>query len=666
MAKKKQKSSQRQITLPAEQITIAVVQSAIEQENSQKSLDLAKIYIKTHPGLEGETLLARAYELRIRKLHQSGLVQDAQKLIEIAKEKCPHSIDLFIEVQKETFHFPLTREEVFTIAPIVNSSFASAEKKEHFLHILKIGLHNPGYILECPALLDDSFLKREALIIQEAFEAVVNSLPETARIEKINKLSSISRHSPLSNWCLFIRALGAYHQNEDSRALDLLNHMPEISALSPAKTILTAKINKNNKPDGLSSHSTRALWKVLTPESPVSDWRDILQAIDSEQRRTLRNKVESFFHSNWISSPFMAREFSRSIVNHMIHADFFDGDTIDFLIDNLGRYYKEKSYAYIQLAIFNAMGPMCSPFNMEQVLHLDRDRKISLTAKEKAMILAMAGKFSASQSEDDCDFGILSIFSSKSATDYTKAVEYYTKACNLHPLSDYFLPLVLILEKAEKSTTEIEELLQNWKDSNPQDCAPLIHLFERAEKRDALQKAIKFLEQAEKIDPLNPKVRSARERLVWRLIKKHLEQKRFPQIEQDLKQIDITNLPPVKKAIFNSVVRFLAIIENRADPGPGDFHPVFSTLIMYHLCYSTDSPFKQLYDAVPLEDLDTMGKLEIYLNLRDALLSIGDIPNFPMAWFQKFPGWIMQAEPISEELLIRISQTILKMDSLIL
>ena len=185
-------------------------------------------------------------------------------------------------------------------------------------------------------------------------------------------------------------------------------------------------------------------------------------------------------------------------------------------------------------------------------------------------------------------------------------------------------------------------------------------MFEKAEKRNATQKAIKFLDKAEEIDPLNPKVRVARERLVWQIIKKHLEQCKYNLVEQDLKQINLAGLSPIKKALFASIPRFTQLVTSANDPGSGEIDPVLSTLLMHHLYTRSKFNQKTLQKTLPLPEMDTASKLEVYYNLRDALGSIDEIPLLPMDWFNRFPEWIMQAEPISQELLLRISRNILK------
>ena len=397
MASKKNSNDKKISTQTADP---ASIQAALDQENWQKALDLAKLYVKAHPGLEGESLLAKAYQLRIRKLHQSGLTQDAQNLIEVAKGKCPHHLSFFEDIQKETFHFPLTKDEVCKIIQSIHSSATNEDHKKHFREILSIGLNNPSHIIECPLLPEESPLKKEAVSIKLAFEAVTSSLPEKERITRIDKLSFVSRHSPLAYWCFFIRALDAYNQKDDKKALEFLNRIPIRSTLHSGKIVLSAKINNNSKPEGLSSHSTRSLWKALTPESPRSQWSDLIHTISSQPNRIIREKIKQFCQLDWVSEPFLIREITRSIIGYMVRFDVFDNDIFIYLNSNLARFFEKKSGLFIQLAIFEALGPQCDPDNLKATETITHEKKTLLSPKEHAAIFARLAKYSTPQDSE--------------------------------------------------------------------------------------------------------------------------------------------------------------------------------------------------------------------------------------------------------------------------
>jgi hypothetical protein len=66
----------------------------------------------------------------------------------------------------------------------------------------------------------------------------------------------------------------------------------------------------------------------------------------------------------------------------------------------------------------------------------------------------------------------------------------------------------------------------------------VLHLMQAAEKSNALKKAFKLMEQAERLDGLNPEVRKARLRLLISLATRHLQQKKTRLAEPELRQIE--------------------------------------------------------------------------------------------------------------------------------
>jgi hypothetical protein len=66
----------------------------------------------------------------------------------------------------------------------------------------------------------------------------------------------------------------------------------------------------------------------------------------------------------------------------------------------------------------------------------------------------------------------------------------------------------------------------------------VLHLMQSAEKRNALKRAFKLMEQAEFLDGLNPDVRKARLRLLISLATKHLQQKKIHLAEPELRQME--------------------------------------------------------------------------------------------------------------------------------
>ncbi len=641
-----------------EAVTKEKVLDAIHQSNSKKAIELAKMYMKENPGQEAESITAQAYQLRIQHLQKAGLVQDAKNLIEVAKEKCPSYRSLFDSVKQETFHFPLSKDDVSIIAKKINVSSCDKQTQTQLMNVLKLGLANPAHLVECPDLPQDSSLKKEAGIVQNALKAVADDGSENERKEYLEQLSRIPRRSPLAPWCFFIRALDAYHHAKDSECKVLLARIPDNSILKPVQFLLESKIDKKVRPEGLSSRPTRELWKSLTPESPRSQWRDFIKSVESKQKKGIRDKIQTILNSKWLTSPIIIREFNRSVFNVMDSEDIFDKGVNTILLIHLTRFYGERAKMFFHLDSIISTGSLSPDFVAEDLEEFLSEWKHCLFPKEQAAVYARAAEFA--QIEESSVFPFSFLFSPK-PVNHSNSIRLYKRACQLDPNPDYFNPLISLMQKANKKSTELEKMLVKWQKTCPQDSTPLIYLYENAEKRSALQKAMKYLEEAEQVDRLNPSVRNARERLVWSLIQKHLQQKKCHLVERDLKQLDSLELTPLKRSLFDGVKRFVAIVQDKNDPGLEERHPLFDAILFRNLAFFSTLKSDNWLDKIePLENLDTEEKLAIYYNMRYLFKGLNGELRIYKAWHNRIPQWIAAVEPISENLLIQISSDILQ------
>jgi hypothetical protein len=112
---------------------------------------------------------------------------------------------------------------------------------------------------------------------------------------------------------------------------------------------------------------------------------------------------------------------------------------------------------------------------------------------------------------------------------FLKPYELLERACEADPCAEYFHRW---LEEARRlNPRQAEFVAIRWRVKFPRDAAPLLYLMEAAEKTNALQRAFKWMKEAERVDGLNPDVRRARLRLLVSLAIRHL-QKRKPHLAQ--------------------------------------------------------------------------------------------------------------------------------------
>jgi hypothetical protein len=130
------------------------------------------------------------------------------------------------------------------------------------------------------------------------------------------------------------------------------------------------------------------------------------------------------------------------------------------------------------------------------------------------------------------------------------------RACDADPCAENFQRWLRLAEEASPATGDL--VAERWSAALPRDIPPLLHLMQSAEKRNALQKAFKFMERAEQIDGLNPEVRRARLRLLVSMAVRHLREKKPKLAAKELLQIE--SLPQARqddRPAFVNALRFV-------------------------------------------------------------------------------------------------------------
>jgi hypothetical protein len=90
----------------------------------------------------------------------------------------------------------------------------------------------------------------------------------------------------------------------------------------------------------------------------------------------------------------------------------------------------------------------------------------------------------------------------------------------------------------QQASDRSDLVAERWVAALPHDIPPVLHLMQSAERTNALKRAFKLMEHAERLDGLNPDVRRARLRLLISLATRHLQQKKTHLAEPELEQIE--------------------------------------------------------------------------------------------------------------------------------
>ncbi len=113
----------------------------------------------------------------------------------------------------------------------------------------------------------------------------------------------------------------------------------------------------------------------------------------------------------------------------------------------------------------------------------------------------------------------------------------YKKSVSIRPDSGVYRKWLNYKLDLEDFTKEADEVARRWHSDLPNEVEPVLYLAESAEDRGAFTKALKFLQQAEALDGLDPKVKKARVRLVLNKFFRHLRERKTHLAAKDINEL---------------------------------------------------------------------------------------------------------------------------------
>jgi hypothetical protein len=113
----------------------------------------------------------------------------------------------------------------------------------------------------------------------------------------------------------------------------------------------------------------------------------------------------------------------------------------------------------------------------------------------------------------------------------------FERACSIDPHREAFEQW-LNWARQESDWRVANHVAERWHRAIPNHSQPLLYLMESAERRGALNKATAFLEQAQRLDAVNPEVRRAALRLLVAQTGRHLRQRKPHLVEQDVAALE--------------------------------------------------------------------------------------------------------------------------------
>ncbi|MGD9289890.1 MAG: hypothetical protein PVG74_19890, partial [Desulfobacterales bacterium] len=527
----------------------------ISNGKAKAALSKAKSYHKRLGTPESEKVLVNAYIARIYEMCTVGFIVEAKTLLKLIRERYRCADSDLIELNGLIF---LREGKIDELVGPLSDPGCLPDQKTAIEKIVKNELVDLGSLARSKVLPTGHPFKTAALAAWEAFAKVTSGVVSDEEIA----LPGISRRSPLAPWKILIRALAAFYRHEDEICEKHLNAVDPESAPGRLVPLIRQLIAGQSKV-GLGKNASLLAEKVIGTNKTT---RNALQKLDAalaaNQPRKLLKAVRKTLEVCQQSRPELVDRLKQhvSIRSWMLNLDAEDVNRA------LGGPSLKNAYFWL----LHARAADLKGDHLWACALLEEFRKHALYEgwfSEKSIEVSViylymadlldrlpAEDFEWLQSRFKREFtGFESYYHGQPASvkealreDYPGAAamyflypeRLYRLASEIDPAADTFRRWLEWVENQNSHWKQCDSVALAWHAALPEDTRPLLYLMKSAEKRNALKKALGYLEKAERLDGLNPDVKKARLRLMTATAIRHLKQKKTHLAQKDITEIE--------------------------------------------------------------------------------------------------------------------------------
>ncbi len=544
----------------------------------------AKTYHGESPSAQSETLLVDAYFARIDAFGPE-MAREAMALVELVEARYPSAKARLPDVRaKLEARFGLFDE---LLAPL-----AASDPSPETIHRIEAAIGSEvsdlPALARCARLPADHPLRVAASSAWEAFCAVTRGRVEDEALT----LPEISRRSPLAPWKHLIRAIACYYVRDDEGCEKFARAIDPASA--PARIVAALRaLLRSNVADQKANDAGPLVSQVGGDSTAL---RQALHGLDQalaegKQRKCLKAIRETIRQCEKTRPELVAE-----LRQHIFARSFVTNIPIENVKAALGgpSLHNASQWRLIALALEpedtilacafwdefrrhaihekwfseGGLGEAALYLRMtELLLRMDRDTRKRL-AESFARDFVGCERFYEDQPE--------SVRAAASLTTppdayFVELEELFERAARCDPHPETFRSW-LSWAREEPGWKAAEKAALSWHHARPQDTTPLLELMQACEKRNALKKALGFLEKAEQVDRVNPEVRRARLRLTTATAVRHFEQRKLGLAMKDIEQLD--GLPQTRSGDRRALVPAFQWVSSsiKEDGCAADFH----------------------------------------------------------------------------------------------
>src|ERR1035438_9490221 len=531
----------------------AQVEQLIANGKAGVAVDIAKQVHKRFGNAASEALLVDAYVARISELAERKLDVEASELLDRVRERYPTSKD---RLREAAATLKARGGDMQALLELLADPSLPAETHAVIETRIRGDAGDPALVARCEALPPGHPLRAAAGAVAGALEAVTSGPVAAESLA----LPEISRHSPLAPWKMLLRAIHAFYGHQDEPCEKYLAAIEPTAAASRLVPAVRAMIGQKQK----LTPAAEALVKLTG--GGFAALRTTLvtldQALDKKnQTLALQETGKAVTLCKQVCPGLLER-----LKQHISVRAMMAGAKADRVSAAMGGPSLKNAYFWRLLARAYEETPgdpvaiplACSVWE-EFRRHAVHEKWFPANGPEIATLYVHMADLWRRISEDDRDH-VAHRFASTfrgHREDYAgqppqiRALMpapgpqklYYVspdglleRACEADPCAENFQRWLHWVKQNDPGRGIF--VADRWIAALPQDIPPVLHLMQSAEQSNALKKAFKLMEQAERLDGLNPEVRRARLRLLISLATRHLQQKKTHLAEPELRQIE--------------------------------------------------------------------------------------------------------------------------------
>ncbi len=531
------------------------IRELIAGRHSKDALQLAKELHKRESTAESESLLVEAYRVRIEDLIKSRMTVEAKSLLAIVRERFPKAAPRLAEIELDLCVLDGRLDGI--VGPLRNPALADGER-ERIESLIRQRIHDLPALASVPSLPPEHPLRIAASALTTALQAVTGGPAN----DDLLTLPQVARRSPLASWKALVRAIACYYRHEDVECRKWLGAISGDSVPARLVPALNAMLGeKNGAPfspaesrliaaAGDRGAALRSALAALESALAAKKKQPILDAVrtvmaasigaDSALRERLRQHiaVRCFMqhirpgaaHSALGGMPRLDAYFYRLLARSLEEAgDAEDSGEAVIVWEQFRREaIREKWFAAGGLE--------------DGVLSL---HMAEMVAKLPAHVVEkLSGRKSSRRDPGEAT----------KDEDLPSAALLYERACQADASPEGFEAWLRWAQKRQDGKLA-DGVAERWRKARPGEIQPLLHLMESAEKRDALKKSLKYLEEAEELDRLNPAVRRAKARLLVSAAVRHLRQRKTHLVPAEIEPL--LAVPEVRQGDVSALVAAL-------------------------------------------------------------------------------------------------------------